>query len=53
MEYHERGTLREVLSNYKLSWHDRIMLARDIASGLMYVHEKKLIHRYVLLGYRH
>eukprot|EP01036_Dinobryon_divergens_P024042 gene24042-32456_t len=44
MEYHERGTLREVL-RCKLSWHDKIMLARDIANGLMYIHEKKLIHR--------
>lgn len=52
MEYHERGTLREIL-HCKLSWHDKIMLARDIANGLMYIHEKKLIHRYVFNFFVH
>jgi len=44
LEYYERGTLREVLQT-KLSWRHKLLMAKDIASGLACIHANNLIHR--------
>ena len=41
------GTLKDLLhdSNELLSWQERISFAKDIASGMAYLHSKSIIHR--------
>lgn len=44
MEYAEEGTLRNYLKNHKLTWSKKIQLAVQIAEGMTYLHNKKIIH---------
>jgi serine/threonine protein kinase len=46
MEFMERGSLYDVLRNpADLPWARRLCIARDIVSGLQYLHRKNIIHR--------
>ncbi|KAK7437405.1 hypothetical protein VKT23_018650 [Stygiomarasmius scandens] len=40
----ENGNLRKYLSNHPVEFEDRIRLAYDVACGLSYLHEEKIIH---------
>lgn len=45
-EYINRGNLEQLLdSSDHLSWPVRVMIARDLASGLSYLHSKGVFHR--------
>ncbi|CAG8545796.1 22042_t:CDS:2 [Gigaspora margarita] len=44
MEYAEEGTLRNYLKSHKLTWSKKIQLAVQIAEGMTYLHNKKIIH---------
>ncbi|KAK9497168.1 hypothetical protein O3M35_004536 [Rhynocoris fuscipes] len=46
-EYISGGTLRDVLKDMTrvLTWLDRVKLAKDIASGMNYLHSQNIIHR--------
>ncbi|XP_073994181.1 LIM domain kinase 1 isoform X2 [Rhodnius prolixus] len=46
-EYISGGTLKELLHDITrvLTWTDRAKLARDIASGMTYLHSMNIIHR--------
>ena len=41
------GTLRQYLKDYliKLTWLDRVMIAKRIALGIQHLHDKGIIHR--------
>lgn len=47
MEYHENGSLEDLLreKGVKLSRGNVVQIALDIAEGLKYLHEQKIIHR--------
>ncbi|RIB15216.1 kinase-like domain-containing protein [Gigaspora rosea] len=47
MEYAEEGTLRNYLKNHKLTWSKKIQLAVQIAEGMTYLHNNKIIYRYL------
>eukprot|EP00795_Rhopilema_esculentum_P015041 gene15041-6202_t len=46
-EFISGGTLRKLLKNKyrEISWKQRIQFAKDIASGMAYLHEMNVIHR--------
>ncbi|XP_054717918.1 LIM domain kinase 1-like [Uloborus diversus] len=46
-EYISGGTLREIIHDLSLSlpWEQRVSFARDIASGMAYLHSMNIIHR--------
>uniref|UniRef100_H2ZLH5 non-specific serine/threonine protein kinase n=1 Tax=Ciona savignyi TaxID=51511 RepID=H2ZLH5_CIOSA len=46
-EFAECGTLKGLISNMaeQLSWRHRTRIARDIASGMAYLHSMQVIHR--------
>ena len=46
-EFISGGTLKELIQdmNRALSWHQRINFAKDIASGMAYLHSMNIIHR--------
>jgi len=48
LQYANNGTLREYLGNEEifnsLQWKDKVKMALDITSGLMYLHQKDIIH---------
>lgn len=43
-EFMPKGNLAEALEN-NVSWQVRIKVAKDIANGLLYLHENRFIHR--------
>ena len=49
LEYADNGTLREYLGNKEifnsLKWKNKVQMALDITCGLMYLHQKDIIHR--------
>lgn len=48
LQYADGGNLRDYLSNNfeNLNWNDKIRIAKEIASGLIFLHtESKIIHR--------
>ncbi|KAF0507829.1 kinase-like protein [Gigaspora margarita] len=47
LEYANEGTLREYLmTNFaKLQWTDKLCMAKEIALGLLYLHDNNIIHR--------
>ncbi|RIB26292.1 hypothetical protein C2G38_2163676 [Gigaspora rosea] len=47
LEYANEGTLREYLKTgfTKLEWTDRLYIAKEIAHGLLFLHENNIIHR--------
>ena len=47
MEYADCGNLREYLEKrfLFLDWNQKYQLAIDIASGIHYLHNEKIIHR--------
>ncbi|RIB24547.1 kinase-like domain-containing protein [Gigaspora rosea] len=47
LEYANEGTLREYLKKrfLKLQWTDKLRIAKEIALGLLYLHDKNIIHR--------
>ena len=53
LQYANNGTLREYLGNeeifYSLRWKDKAQMALDITSGLMYLHEKGITHRNLVI----
>eukprot|EP00731_Ephydatia_muelleri_P023352 Em0015g935a len=46
-EYADGGTLRKAIKNKDnpFPWHTRLSVARDIASGMNYLHSKGIVHR--------
>ena len=46
-EYISGGTLKELIHNLneQLPWHQRVNFAKDIASGMTYLHSMNIIHR--------
>lgn len=46
-EFVAGGTLKRLLhdSNETLPWEQRVSFAKDIASGMAYLHSKSIIHR--------
>ncbi|XKL64386.1 hypothetical protein PGB90_004472 [Kerria lacca] len=46
-EYISGGTLKELIHdlNEPLPWHQRVNFAKDIASGMTYLHSMNIIHR--------
>ncbi|RIB25926.1 kinase-like domain-containing protein [Gigaspora rosea] len=47
LEYADNGTLREYLkANFtKLQWTDKLCIAKEIALGLLFLHDNNIIHR--------
>ena len=47
LEYADGGTLREYLKkNFDtFKWKDQLMFAKEIASAILYLHDKEIIHR--------
>ncbi|KAF0415578.1 kinase-like protein [Gigaspora margarita] len=47
LEYANEGTLREYLKTgfTKLQWTDKLHIAKEIAHGLLFLHENNIIHR--------
>ncbi|RIB17951.1 hypothetical protein C2G38_1387671 [Gigaspora rosea] len=47
LEYANEGTLREYLkTNFTiLQWTDKLRIAKEIALGLLFLHDKNIIHR--------
>jgi serine/threonine protein kinase len=47
MEYCGRGTLHDYLASdfQRLSWDNKLNMAREIAKGLRYIHQQGLLHR--------
>ncbi|RIB14324.1 kinase-like domain-containing protein [Gigaspora rosea] len=47
LQYADDGTLREYLiTNFtKLQWTDKLYIAKEIALGLLYLHDNNIIHR--------
>ncbi|CAG8834386.1 22453_t:CDS:2, partial [Racocetra persica] len=47
LQYANQGTLRAYLETHfsKLEWPDKFRMAREIASGINYLHSKKIVHR--------
>ncbi|RIB30620.1 hypothetical protein C2G38_1627099 [Gigaspora rosea] len=47
LEYANEGTLREYLKiNFtKLQWTDKLYIAKELAHGLLFLHNKEIIHR--------
>ena len=47
LQYAEDGTLREYLmANFtKLQWTDKLRIAKEIAFGLLFLHNNDIIHR--------
>ena len=47
LQYANSGNLKEYLDSKfdSLQWKDKIKMALDITRGLMYLHQKKIIHR--------
>ncbi|RIB21773.1 kinase-like domain-containing protein [Gigaspora rosea] len=47
LEYANEGTLREYLktSFTRLQWTDKLRIAKEIAHGLLFLHENNIIHR--------
>ncbi|CAG8766831.1 8895_t:CDS:2, partial [Racocetra persica] len=44
-EYANNGDLRDYLGkNPQMSWNDKVKLARQVVSGLKFLHDKKIIH---------
>lgn len=46
-EYADGGTLRKIIKNkaYSFPWEVRVSMARDLASGMNYLHKEGIIHR--------
>ena len=47
LQYADNGTLREYLmTNFtKLQWTDKLCIAKEIALGLLFLHDNNIIHR--------
>ena len=47
LHYADDGTLRDYLrTNFtKLQWTDKLCMAKEIALGLLYLHDNNIIHR--------
>ena len=45
MPYYPQGSLRKLLKRQTLTWDVRRQLAKDITSGLIYLHSKNILHR--------
>ncbi|KAG0234986.1 hypothetical protein BGW42_005941 [Actinomortierella wolfii] len=45
MELAEKGTLAKAINNGLLDWSKKIQLAHEIARGLEYIHQEKVLHR--------
>ncbi|KAF0522636.1 kinase-like protein [Gigaspora margarita] len=47
LEYANEGTLREYLkTNFtRLQWTDKLRIAKEIAHGLLFLHDKNITHR--------
>ncbi|RIB23140.1 kinase-like domain-containing protein [Gigaspora rosea] len=47
LEYADEGTLRDYLMvNFtKLQWTDKLHIAKEIALGLLFLHDNNIIHR--------
>ncbi len=45
-EFMERGSLRELLlMNHQLSWRLILRMIKDIAEGLLFLHQSSIVHR--------
>lgn len=44
-EYMEKGTLLDVLKNETFTVDQLLKMAKDIASGMVYLEQKKIVHR--------
>lgn len=47
MEYMENGSLEDLLNREKvpISREDVVQISLDVANGLIYLHQRKIIHR--------
>ncbi|KAF0550256.1 kinase-like protein [Gigaspora margarita] len=47
MDYANEGTLREYLKAEfdNLQWEDKLRIAREIALGLLFLHDNRIVHR--------
>jgi len=53
LQYANNGTLREYLGSKEifssLQWKDKVQMALDITRGLVCLHQKGIIHRYLVM----
>jgi serine/threonine protein kinase len=46
LQYADGGSLREYLEyNKDLTWFDKLRFAQEITKGILWIHDKKIIHR--------